>query len=154
MRFKANYIIIPLATIATMAVGGLVTAAGMGWYRSINLPAFTPAGGFIGGVWTVLFILTAISALISINKGWGRRRTGIAAVFIANALLNVFWSVLFFGLHLVGPAVWEAGLLGLSVLVLIVLIWPISKFAAWLLVPYLAWVGFATFLTYSVMILN
>ncbi|MFA5062208.1 MAG: TspO/MBR family protein [Patescibacteria group bacterium] len=154
MRFKANYIIIPLATIATMVAGGLVTYFNMGWYRSINLPTFTPSGGFIGAVWTVLFILTAISALIAMSKAWGRRKTGIGAALVVNALLNVFWSVLFFGLHLLGPAVWEAGLLGISVLVLIVMIWPISKFAAWLLVPYLAWVGFATFLTYSVMRLN
>lgn len=153
---KPNYIIIPLVAILTATIGSLITSGGMDWYKQINLPAFTPPGSFIGTVWTVIFILAAISALIVFNKAVGTPslEKSIAVVFILNALLNVTWSLLFFNLHFIGAAVWEAGLLGLSVIALIILIWPISKFAAWLLVPYAAWVAFATYLTYTVWTLN
>ena len=154
MSLKPNNIIIPLITFATISVGSFVTSAGMNWYKTLNLPAFTPPGSFIGTVWTVLFILATISALIAWNKASGKRKTAIGIAFILNILLNVGWSGLFFGLHFVGPAIYEAALLGVSVLVLMVLIWPVSKSASWLLAPYLAWVSFATFLTYTIWSLN
>ncbi|TSC84812.1 MAG: translocator protein [Parcubacteria group bacterium Gr01-1014_13] len=154
MSFKPNHIVIPLITVATISVGSLVTSAGMNWYKTLNLPAFTPSGSFIGTVWTILFILATISALIAWNKAWGKRKTAIGAAFVLNILLNVGWSSLFFGLHFIGPAIYEAALLGLSVLLLIILIWRVSKPASWLLVPYLAWVLFATFLTYTIWSLN
>lgn len=154
MHLKTNYIVIPLITIATISVGSWITSAGMNWYKTINLPSFTPPGSFIGMVWTILFILATISALIAWNKAWGKRKTVVGVAFILNILLNVGWSVLFFGLHLVGPAIYEAALLGVSVLVLMILIWPVSKLASWLLAPYLAWVSFATFLTYTIWSLN
>lgn len=155
MRLKPNYIVIPLATIATIGIGNLFTSAGMDWYKTISTPAFTPPGSFIGTVWTVLFILATLSALIVWNKPLtDGRRHGIAIAFILNAMLNVGWSALFFGLHFIGAAIFEAGLLGLSVLILIVAIWPVSKFAAWLLMPYFAWVSFAMYLTYSIWLLN
>ncbi len=151
---KPNHIVIPLITIATISVGGWITSAGMSWYKTINFPAFTPPGSFIGAVWTVLFILATISALIVWNKAVGGRKGAIGFAFIVNILLNIGWSALFFGLHLIGPAIYEAALLGVSVLVLMILIWPISKTAAWLLAPYLAWVSFATYLTYTIWSLN
>ncbi len=154
MSLKPNHIAIPLITTATISAGSWVTSAGMNWYKTINLPEFTPPGSFIGTVWTILFILATISALIVWNKIAGKRKIIIGFAFILNALLNVGWSVLFFGLHLVGPAIYEAALLGVSVLVLMILVWRTSKTAAWLLAPYLAWVSFATFLTYTIWSLN
>lgn len=154
MSLKPNHVVIPLITIATISVGSWITSAGMSWYKTINFPAFTPPGSFIGTVWTVLFILATISALIVWNKARGGRKNAIGFAFVINALLNVTWSLLFFGLHLIGPAIYESALLGVSVLVLMILIWPVSKMASWLLAPYLAWVSFATFLTYSIWLLN
>ena len=151
---KANYIVIPLITLATISLGSWVTSTGMSWYKTINLPPFTPPGSFIGTVWTILFILATISALIVWNKAVGKRRVIIGSAFILNAFLNVGWSFLFFGLHLVGPAIYEAALVGVSVLVLMILVWRTSKVASWLLAPYLAWVSFATFLTYTIWSLN
>ncbi|MBI2038211.1 MAG: tryptophan-rich sensory protein [Candidatus Magasanikbacteria bacterium] len=154
MALKTNHVVIPLITIATISLGSLVTSLGMNWYSTIKLPAFTPPGSFIGAVWTVLFILATLSALIVWNKAWRKRKNIIGIAFVLNILLNVGWSVLFFGLHLIGPAIYESALLGVSVLVLIILIWPVSKLAVWLLVPYMVWVSFATFLTYTIWSLN
>jgi len=154
---KLNYIIIPLITLGVAGLGSWLTSSGMDWYEAINLPGWTPAGGVIGTAWTIIFILATISALLVWNKkdkGSDIRRRWIVVLFLVNAFLNVFWSYLFFNQHLIGPAVWEAGLLGLSVLVLIILIWPLYRWAAILLMPYLGWVCFATYLTYAVWWLN
>ncbi len=152
---KLNYFIIPLVTLATALTGSFLTFGGMDWYKTINLPSWTPAGNIIGTVWTILFILATISALLVFNQAVHNKKFNwIILAFLANAVLNVFWSWLFFNQHFLGWAIIEAGLLGLSVLVLIIIIWPLSRLAAYLLIPYLAWVSFATFLTYMVWSLN
>jgi tryptophan-rich sensory protein len=154
---RISYIIIPLITIAVSLIGSSFTSGGIegGWYESISKPSWTPPGSVIGTVWTIIFILTTISALILWkNAPRDTRFYILISVFLANAFLNVFWSYLFFSQHLIGYAVFEAALLGLSVIVLIVLAWPISRLAAYLLVPYAAWVSFAIYLTYSVWKLN
>ncbi len=152
---KPNYIIIPLITFLTAFLGSLSTSGGMDWYKTISKPSWTPAGSFIGAVWTILFILATISALIIWNRlPRDDRFKWIIIIFIINAILNVGWSWLFFGQHLLGTAIFEAALLGVSVLALIILIWPVSRLAAWLLIPYAGWVFFATFLTFKVWNLN
>lgn len=152
---KLNYFIIPLITFAVAYFGGRVTSTGMDWYRTINLPSWTPSGAIIGAVWTTIFILTAISAILVWNKGMDIKNFKLIMVFfILNAMINFAWSYLFFGKHLIGADIFVAGLLEISVLVLIVLIWPISKLASGLLFPYSAWVFFATYLNYLIWSLN
>lgn len=152
---KLNYLVIPLTTLGVAWLGSWLTNSGLDWYRTIKLPAWTPPGSVIGFAWTVIFILGAISALIVWNKVPHQGRFWwIIVVLLINAGLNIGWSFLFFNQHLIGPAVWEAGLLGLSVLVLIIFIRPLSGWSSILLMPYLAWVIFATYLVYSVWLLN
>lgn len=152
---KLNYIIIPLIVFSVALVGNLITNKGMNWYKTIELPDWTPAGSVIGAAWTIIFILEAFCILIIWNKfPRGKRFNLIFLIFIINALLNILWSYLFFGRHLLGWAVLEAGLLGLSVVLLIVLIRPISRLTSLLLFPYTIWVIFATYLTYTVWNLN
>lgn len=152
---KINYFIIPLITVLVASIGGLMTSRGMNWYETIHLPSWTPKGSFIGTVWTLLFVLATISALIVWNTAFRDNRFWLIVIlFLANAVLNVFWSFLFFNQHLIGLAVFGAGLLGLSVVALILLVWPVSVLASVLLIPYALWVGFATYLTYAVWTLN
>jgi tryptophan-rich sensory protein len=152
---RLNYFIIPLVAFAVAYFGGRVTSTGMDWYRTINLPAWTPSGAVIGAVWTTIFILTAMSAILVWNKGMNAKYfPAIVGIFILNAVLNFTWSYLFFGKHLIGTDVFVAGLLEISVLFLIILIWPISKLASSLLFPYSAWVFFATYLNYLIWSLN
>lgn len=150
-----QYILIPLAIALTAFIGGKITSVGMDWYKSINIPSWTPPGSVIGIVWTIIFILTAISAIIFWNKvPLGNVFYWILGFFIANLLLNILWSALFFGLHYIGLAVIEALVLDLSVIVIMVLLYPFSKLASMLLLPYAVWTAFASYLTYSVWFLN
>jgi len=152
---KINYFVIPLITLATSVIGSVITGRGMDWYRTIKLPAWTPPGSFIGTVWTVLFVLATISALIFWNRHQSlQSRQLIAALFIINAIANVGWSYLFFGEHLIKPAIFEAAFLGATCIALVITLWPISTTAALLIVPYVVWVGFATYLTYIIWLLN
>ena len=152
---KLNYFIIPLIVFLVAFTGSLITSGGMDWYKTINLPVWTPPGSVIGIVWTTIFILSAISSLIVWNRfPRGRRFSWIFIIFGINALLNIFWSYLFFGKNLLDFAFWEAGFLFISVVLLIILIRPVSRLAAILLYPYAIWGAFATYLTYTVWMLN
>ncbi len=156
---RLNYAAIPLVTIGVAVLGSYITGGNMEWYQTLNLPSFTPPGQTIGAAWTAIFILATISALLVWNGPAGPRqaqteRNWIMAAFGLNGVLNLGWSYLFFGQHLIGPAVLESAALGLSVVLLISLIRTRFRLAAWLLAPYLVWVAFATYLTYAVWTLN
>ena len=152
---KLNYFVIPLIVFLASFFGGRITTSGMDWYRSLSLPSWTPAGWVIGLVWTFIFTLGAISVILFWNlKQKPDYFYWVIGLFILNIILNVLWSYLFFGQHLISFAVAEAFALGISVLALIILIWPFSNSAALLLAPYCGWVFFATYLTYSIWLLN
>ncbi|MGE5297765.1 MAG: TspO/MBR family protein [Acidobacteriaceae bacterium] len=153
---KLNYLVIPLFTIAVAAIGSFFTNQGLkGWYQSIRLPSWTPPGSTIGLVWTILFILATVAALIVWNKlPHDQSFWLVISIFVANGILNYLWSYLFFASHQLKLAIFEAGLLGLTILALVILIWPKNKLSAALLIPYFIWVSFATYLTYSVYRLN
>lgn len=146
-----SYVVIPLITIAVAVLGGLITLSGMYWYRSLKLPSFTPSGWIISLVWNVIFTLSAISAVIV----WNSKDAGvIIGFFVANAVLNVLWCAVFFGAQDILSGIFVAVFLEFSVLALIVLIWPVSILASFLLLPYAVWVGFAVFLNHQIWILN
>jgi translocator protein len=154
---KTNYLLIPLITIVVALTGSFFTELGLkDWYKSLKLPKFTPPGKTIGMVWSIIFALTAISALIVFNSSavLPEDLRLLTYLFVINAIMNVFWSLLFFYLHMIGYAVIESAALALSVLGLILYIYPFSLIAAVLLLPYFLWVCFATYLTYSVWKLN
>jgi len=125
------------------------------WYATLNKPGFNPPNWIFAPVWTTLFILMGISLfLIWNNKIKSGNRKIFFVAFAVNLILNVLWSLIFFSLHLTGLAFIEVILLAISIIILILLSWKISKAAAWLLVPYLLWVCFASFLNYNIWILN
>jgi len=156
-KLKLNYFLIPIITVLVSYTGSIFTSMGInsGWYDLINKPTWTPPGSVIGIVWTIIFILSTISALIVWNKlERDKRFWRIVFLFLINAGLNIFWSFLFFAQSLIGLALIEAIILSLTVFILIYLIYPKSKLAALLLIPYALWGSFASFLTYSIWILN
>jgi len=153
---QLSYILIPLIAVIVAFAGGRLTARSVAtWYETLRMPSWTPPGGVIGAVWTVLYILAAIAALMVWNLPDGVQVPAlVATLFILNAAVNVFWSYVFFYLHRPGPAIWVCLFLDLTIILLIQFIAPLSPLAAWLLVPYAAWVTFASYLNYRVWAMN
>lgn len=169
MKFKPNYLIIPLITVAVAVLGSSVTVTGdASWYQTIVKPSINPPNWIFPIAWNIIFILTTISALIVWNKGPEKKKflwffdahkedkafTAIIALFLINAVLNVLWSYLFFGTQNILGAFIEIFFIEATLIALIILIYKRSKTASLLLLPYTLWVGFATYLNYLILSLN
>jgi translocator protein len=155
-QMRWNYGVIPAIALVTALTGSVVTANGMRWYTTLEIPTWTPSGGTISGIWTTLFVLTAASALIVWNTvpHSNRHFWMIIGVFLVNAALNILWSILFFHLHAIGLACIDAILLGSTIVVLIVFLWDSARKAALLLIPYGVWVAFASYLNAVIWAIN
>jgi benzodiazapine receptor len=149
-------IIIITGFVALVAiVGSHYSVMNRDWYDSLNKPSFQPPNWVFGVMWTALFILFAISLILTWNtQPHTRLHYVIMAAAVLNGILNVAWSALFFGNKLIFLAIYDAALLCLSVIFLILAAWPISRLAGILLVPYALWTAFATFLTAIIYRLN
>jgi len=150
------YFLSPLFYICVTLAGRAFTSQGIGpWYHEILKPSYTPPGSIIGIIWTVIYILAAISLIMYTNAAKGDRGFWlIIALYIANGIINAAWSYIFFTKHLIGFGVIDSGLIWVTVLLIIVFAWRYSKAASILLIPYLGWVSFATYLTYVIYTLN
>lgn len=137
-------------------VGSLFTAPSIpGWYAGLTKPPFNPPGWVFAPVWTILYALMGIAAWLVYDKGVRRADVKRALfVFVAQLVLNVLWSVMFFGAHQILGAVVIIVALWILILGTILRFHKISRPAAYLLVPYLLWVGFATVLNVSLYVLN
>jgi tryptophan-rich sensory protein len=124
------------------------------WYASIKKPELTPPNWVFGPVWTTLYILMGIALYLVLEKGWNEKTKLPVAVFALQLVLNTVWSILFFGYNLLFFAFIEIILLWLAIIATILLFNRVSRKAALLLVPYILWVSIASYLTYSVWVLN
>jgi tryptophan-rich sensory protein len=124
------------------------------WYAKLRKPAITPPNWIFGPVWTVLYLLMAISAwLVWRNAGWPGARFALVLFFLQLAL-NVAWSGLFFGLRRPAAALIEILLLWAAIVATAFAFRPLSMAAFWLMVPYAVWVLFAGFLNFLLWRLN
>lgn len=137
-------------------VGSFFTTPSIpGWYAGLDKPSFNPPNWIFAPVWTILYALMGLSAYLVYEKGPKRKEVRVAlAVFAGQLVLNALWSIIFFGAHqILGAAVLIVALWAM-ILVTIWLFSGISKAAAYLLVPYILWVSFATVLNISLYVLN
>ena len=143
-------------TLAVGAVAGLATATSVStWYATLNKPAFNPPNEVFGPVWTLLYVLMAISAWrVWRSPGPERARLTALAAWAVQLALNFAWSFLFFGLRAPAVALAEITVLLASLAVTLWLCWRVDRIAGLLLVPYLAWVAFASLLNFEVWRLN
>jgi len=137
-------------------IGALFTTPSVtSWYGTITKPSFNPPSWIFGPVWTTLFVLMGIAFYLVWQQGTNRPQVRQAlAVFGVQLVLNTLWSIIFFGLHSPGAALIEIAFLWLAIAATIAFFAKISKPAAWLLAPYLAWVSFAAFLNFTIWRLN
>jgi tryptophan-rich sensory protein len=143
-----------LAVFAAAAVGGLASASAGEFYRDLVRPSWAPPGWLFGPVWSVLYALMGVAAwLVWRARGFAGARSALS-VFILQLACNALWTWLFFAWRQGGLAFAEILLLWVLILVTIGLFRRVSAVAAALLLPYLAWVSFATVLTLSTWRLN
>lgn len=120
------------------------------WYALLVKPSFAPPNWLFGPVWTLLYLMMGTAAWLV----WQSQRAGALKVFWLQLALNAAWTPLFFGLHNPLAGLVCIGLMWLAIVWTIVGFWRVSRPAAWLLVPYLAWVSFATALNLAIFLLN
>jgi translocator protein len=140
--------------LLTIALGQLFTDLGP-WYRALKIPAWQPPGPAFGIIWSIIYTLATISGVLVWRTVHNRSDGGrLFAVFGANIGLNLLWSYIFFIVKRPDWALSMVWIFWLSILALILFIWPKHKLASVLLAPYLVWVGIASYLNLAVVQLN
>lgn len=125
-----------------------------GWYAELNKPVWNPPNWIFGPVWTVLYIMMGVAAWrIWLRGGWQVQWKPLS-LFLIQWGLNALWTPLFFGLHLLGWAFVEILVLLVFTLLTIRAFHRVDRVAAILLVPYMAWVGFASILNFTIWGMN
>ncbi len=124
------------------------------WYAQLKKPAWNPPGWIFGPVWSALYILMAVAAWLVWRRGGFAAQRRPLGLFLIQIALNALWSPLFFGLKNPALAFAEIMLLWIAVLVTTVAFWKVHRTSGALLLPYLAWVSFASFLNFTLWQLN
>ena len=156
MRRWAALALFVLVPLAVGFLSGMSTADGVRtWYQDIAKPSFNPPDRVFGPVWTALYVSMGVAAFLVWRTGPDRSAVRPAlAWFAAQLVANGAWSLIFFGLRNPGLAFVEIVLLLGMIVVTTRLFWRRSRVAGALMLPYLAWVSFATILNFSIWRLN
>jgi translocator protein len=124
------------------------------WYPQLKKPEWNPPHWVFGPVWSLLYLMMGISAwLMWREAGWPAAKVRLI-LFGIQLALNMGWSAIFFGVHAIGAAFGEILLLWTMIIATAVAFCPVSLLAAWLLIPYIAWVAFASYLNYRIWQMN
>lgn len=145
----------PLAgALACLGLGtavGLSTAGGVGtWYRELVRPIGTPPSWVFGPVWTVLYLMMGVA----LGRFVHRKSYQAVWVFAMQFGLNLLWTPVFFGMQRIDAALAVICAMACGVVATILMAWKVDRVAAWLLVPYLIWVGYATYLNAGFFVLQ
>lgn len=159
-QLRMSYLRFALFTVPLILFLGIVSGkiANSGyenaWFAALTKPELMPPGAAFGIVWTILYVLLGLSLAIILNARGAQGRGLAIGLFVFQMLLNFAWSPVFFGLHQVRAALFIIlAMLLVSTLVMI-LFMRIRPVAATLMIPYLLWLGFATYLNYQIIGLN
>jgi translocator protein len=145
---------IPLVMLLGFLSGQIGGDAQSVWFQSLVKPAIFPPPMWFGIVWSILYAMMGF-ALAIVCSSWGARGRGLAiAAFVLQLLVNLTWSPVFFGLHDIRAALIVIAVLDVLVIVTLVLFWRIRRTAGALLLPYVAWIAFATLLNWQFLELN
>lgn len=144
--------------VGVEAVGALsgLAAGGdfVGYFNALEKPPGTPPPAAFGPAWGALYLLMGVAAWLVWREGLTQQTALALGLFAAQLVLNFAWSLIFFGQHRVGVALLEIALLWLTILATIIAFWRVRPAAGALLLPYLAWVSFATYLNAGIWRLN
>ena len=148
-----------LCVVSIILLGSLGTFFTMSslkdWYSSLVKPPGVPPNEVFGPVWTVLYAMMGFSlALLWHRAPRGQAKRNALRFFAIQLILNLVWTPVFFGAHLLGPALAVIALLWVTILLTIRKFQPLDRTAARLMIPYLIWVSYATYLNAGYFYLN
>ncbi len=125
------------------------------WYPMLRKPRGNPPASWFAPVWTVLYLLMAISVwnVWRVGDGWDGATPAIT-LFLIQLALNAAWSAIFFGLRAPGWALVEIVVLWLAILATVIAFWKVSALSSAMMLPYLAWVSYAGYLNAGIWRLN
>ncbi|OHC93127.1 MAG: CrtK protein [Sphingomonadales bacterium GWF1_63_6] len=159
-QLRLAYLRWALLTVPVIVVLGFLSGrlanSGYGnrWFDALEKPALMPPGWLFGVAWTILYVLMALALAIVLHARGAKGRGPAIALFLLQLLMNLAWSPLFFRAHQVGSALMLIVALFIVVAITTWLFGRVRRVAGLLLLPYLAWLAFASFLNYEIGRLN
>lgn len=144
-----------IGSFVAAAVGSLATIPNIpSWYAALEKPLLNPPNWIFGPVWSVLYALMGIALALVILEVTKKSKKHAYTWYGIQLVLNAVWSLVFFGLHSPWAGVVIIAALVVSIVMTMREFTKINKTSAWLLLPYIAWVTFATYLTLGIALLN
>ncbi len=159
-QLRLSYLRWALVTVPAIVfvgyVSGKIANSGFGnsWFAALKLPSFMPPAQVFPIAWTILYILMGLAVAIILHARGAKLRWVALGVFLVQLAGNLAWSPVFFAMHKVGAALVLLVAIFVVTLICTALFWTIRRWAAWMMLPYLAWLGFATALNYEINRLN
>lgn len=147
------YIIGVSVALGVGLLSSLLTMGNMDIYSQINTPPLSPPAVLFPIVWTILYILMGVSAAL-VYKSNDLEKTTALTIWAIQLAVNFFWSPIFFNMRAFFFSFIWLVILDVLVVVMIVLFHRISPLSAWLQLPYLLWILFATYLNFAIFLLN
>jgi translocator protein len=124
------------------------------WYSSLAKPSWNPPNWIFAPVWSALYVLMGVAAWLVWRKAGFSGAGAALGLFVVQLVLNALWSYLFFGQHRLDLAFFDIVALWVAILVVMLLFWRMNTVAGALMLPYLAWVSFASLLNFVIWRLN
>ena len=157
MKAKQNLKLVA-SLLLPLGVGGIAgmytTEAIPGWYASLVQPSFNPPNWVFGPVWTTLYIIMGISLFLIWKLPASKERNQAILVFMVQLFLNFCWSFFFFHFKMIGIALVDIVALWIMILVMLIRFYKLKPISAYINIPYLLWVTFATALNGAYFFLN
>ncbi len=151
----AKIILCSIVIVILGTLSGLSTVSQIPtWYAELNKPSWNPPSWIFGPMWTTLYILMGVALARIWHLTSSQARSTALILFGIQLLLNLIWSPIFFGMHKLGLALIVILILVICIILTIRSFVSLDKVSGWLLVPYLLWVSFASFLNYTIYQLN
>lgn len=147
-------VMVPAVLLLGFLSSQLAGDANSAWFQSLDKPAIFPPPVWFRIVWSILYIMLGF-VLALVCAAWGARgRTAAILAFLIQLGVNLAWTPVFFGQHQITGGLILIAVLDVLVIITIALVWRVRKLAAVLMLPYLAWILFATLLNYEFLRLN
>ncbi|NJS15436.1 MAG: tryptophan-rich sensory protein [Sphingopyxis sp.] len=144
------------ATVLLGSLSGLLSNSGFGnrWFDTLNMPDIMPPGWVFGTVWPILYAMLGFALAMILNARGAQGRALALGLYAIAFIANLLWSPLFFAAHQVTAAFYLILFMLAITIATAFAFGRIRSAAAWLLVPYMVWISFASILNYKFDVMN